>query len=231
MATRQVLAELAREWAQATQQTGGPDLAIESVGGVDAARRVEAGEAFDLVFLAGDALQRLEAGGYLQPASIVALMDSQVAVAVPQGARPPAIDSETAVRQAVLDASSIGYSTGPSGKALLALFARWGVAERLQSRLVQAQPGVPVGALLASGRVALGFQQLSELQGLPGIDILGLLPAPIGITTVFAGAVGKASRAPQQAARVLRFMADPARHPTLARHGMAPAHIITGDTP
>ncbi len=218
MATRAVLVDLAAAW----QQAGGPALAIESVGGVDAARRVAAGEAFDLVFLASDALQKLADDGHLRPDSRVGLMHSEVAVAVPQGAERPAIDSEAAVREAVLAASSIGYSTGPSGKALLALFARWGLAEQLQARLVQAPPGVPVGALLARGDIALGFQQNSELQGVAGVDVLGLLPAPIGITTLFGGAVARTCATPERAAAALRFMADPARGPLLLAQGMAP---------
>lgn len=72
-----------------------------------------------------------------------------------------------------MNASAIGYSTGPSGLALLQLLERWGIAAQVQSRMVQARPGVPVGSLVARGAVALGFQQLSELIHVPGIQIVG----------------------------------------------------------
>lgn len=207
MATRQVLAELAALW----QAGGGPLVAIESVGGVDAARRVQAGEeAFDLVFLAMDALARLAAAGCLVEGSQVALMRSSTAVAVRAGAPLPAIDSEDAVRAAVLAAPSIGYSTGPSGTALQALFARWGLAETLAPRLVQARPGVPVATLVAGGEAALGFQQLSELVNAPGIQVVGALPEAIAIDTVFGAAIVAGSPAERQAADLLAFMASPA---------------------
>lgn len=217
MATRGVLTELAQAW----QQRSGLALAIESVGGVDAARRVQAGEAFDLVFLAADAIDKLLAGGHLRAGSRVDLMVSSVAVAVAEGAAAPDIGSETALRQAVLAAPAIGYSTGPSGVALLALFQRWGMADALASRLVQAPAGVPVATLLARGEVALGFQQRSELLGAPGITVLGDLPAPVQINTVFSAGLGLGSGA--AASACLAFMASADANAAKRRHGMAPA--------
>ena len=121
MATRQLLAEMTHDFTSA----GGTPLALESVGGVDAARRVREGEAFDLVFLASDAIAKLAASGHVLPATQVNLVRSQVAVAVKSGATPADIATAAGVRQAVLQAPTIGYSTGPSGNALLALFERW----------------------------------------------------------------------------------------------------------
>ncbi|MGZ5787237.1 MAG: substrate-binding domain-containing protein, partial [Ramlibacter sp.] len=169
MATRQVLAELADAW----QRRSGDTVAIESVGGVDAAKRVQAGEAFDAVFLAADAIDKLVAAERVVASSKVDLFRSPVAVAVRAGSAHPDIGSEAALRQAVLEAPTIGYSTGPSGVALMKLFAQWGVADQIKERIVQAPAGVPVGSLVASGEVALGFQQLSELMHLEGITVVG----------------------------------------------------------
>ena len=144
MATRQVLAELADAW----ERRSGVRVEIESVGGVDAARRVQAGESFDAVFLASDAIDKLLAAGHLAGPR-VDLMRSEVAVAVRRGAPRPDLSSEDAVRQAVLAAPTIGYSTGPSGTALLKLFDRWGITPQLQGRLLQAPAGIPVGAMVA----------------------------------------------------------------------------------
>ena len=114
MATRQVLADL----ADAFQRHSGTRLAIESVVGVDAARRVQAGEAFDVVILASDAIDKLIGSGHVQAGSRVDLVRSGVAVAVRAGAAKPDISTEEAVRAAVRAARSISYSTGPSGVAL-----------------------------------------------------------------------------------------------------------------
>ena len=185
MATREVLAEL----AAAHGQRSGEPVQIESVGGVDAARRVQAGEPFDFVVLASDAIDKLAATGALLAGSKADLVRSPVAVAVREGAALPDLASEDALRRAVQAAATIGYSTGPSGTALLRLFERWGLAAELKPRLVQAPPGVPVGALVARGEVALGFQQLSELIHQDGIALAGVLPPPVAIITTFSGAV------------------------------------------
>lgn len=220
MATRQVLTELAQAW----QAQGGQAVQIESVGGVDAAQRVQAGqEAFDLVFLASNAIDKLQAAGRVIEGSKLDLVLSSTAVAVPAGAALPDIASEDAVRAAVQAAPSIGFSTGPSGVALQKLFERWGIAEEIKPRLLQARPGVPVGSMVASGEVALGFQQLSELIHVEGIQIVGNLPAAIAIDTVFSAGVVTGSAHADVAQRLLAFMAAPEAAEAKRRQGMEPA--------
>jgi molybdate transport system substrate-binding protein len=184
-------------------------VAFASVGGVAAARRVQAGEAFDVVVLASDAIDKLMAAGCLEPGSKVDLVRSGTSVAVPEGAPLPDISSEEVVRAAVLAASTLGYSTGPSGVALAKLFERWGIAEQVQPRIVTPPPGTPVGALIARGEVALGFQQLSELIHVPGIAIVGPLPPAIAIDTVFSAAVCKGTSRAADVRALLAFMASP----------------------
>jgi molybdate transport system substrate-binding protein len=214
-----VLGELARAW----EQRSGASVAIESVGGVDAAKRVAAGEPFDVVFLASDAIDKLVASGHAVAGSRVDLVDSGVAVAVAAGGARPDISSEAALRRAVLAAPSVGYSTGPSGTALLKLFDRWGIAQELQGRLVQAPPGIPVGTLVARGDVALGFQQRSELIHVEGIDVLGAMPAPVEINTTFSGAVCTASKQAAAVRELLAFMASPEADEAKRRNGMEPS--------
>jgi molybdate transport system substrate-binding protein len=219
MATRLLLADL----ADAYRQQGDVFATFESVGGVDAAKRVAAGEAFDVVVLAADAIDKLEAAGRLVAGSKVDLAQSAVAVAVRAGAPRPDIGTEAALRQAVLAARSIGYSTGPSGVALTALFERWGIAGALRERIVQAPAGVPVGALVARGDVELGFQQLSELMHLDGITIVGPMPPSTPIVTTFSAGVCTTSTQPQSATALLAFMRSPVTAELKRRHGMRPA--------
>jgi molybdate transport system substrate-binding protein len=219
MATRQVLAEL----AGACERRGGVVVTFESVGGVDAARRVQAGEPFDVVVLASDAIDKLIAAGRVLRDSKTDLVRSGVAIAVRQGAPRPDIGSEEALRGAVLAARTLGYSTGPSGVALQKLFERWGVAETLRDRIVQAPPGVPVGALVARGEVELGFQQRSELMHLEGIEVLGPMPPGLEILTTFSGGLCAASTQPEAARVLLDFMASPEAAEAKRRQGMEPA--------
>ncbi len=218
MATRQLLVELGASYSA----SAGTAVDFIAVGGVDAARRVQAGEHFDVVVLAADALDGLIAAGHLRADSRRALVDSAVAIAVPAGVPAPDIGSEAALRRCVLTARRIGYSTGPSGAALLRLFERWGLGETLAERLLQARPGVPVGGLLASGEVDIGFQQLSELQGLDGVQVLGGMPPGLEIVSAFVGAAGSGSDRAEAAQALLDFMAAPAHAALKRRHGMLP---------
>ncbi|MEP7280909.1 MAG: substrate-binding domain-containing protein [Rubrivivax sp.] len=219
MATRRVLEDLSADY----ERRSGQAVAIQSVGGVDAARRVQAGEAFDVVILASDAIERLAAGAHLVPGSRVDLVRSPVAVAVRRGTAPPDIGSEDALRRTVLAARTIGYSTGPSGTHLSGLFQRWGVAETLRARVVTPPPGVPVGRLVAEGEVELGFQQLAELIALEGITVVGTLPPGADFITTFAGGVGASSTRAAEAAALLEFLHSPEASAAKRLHGMEPA--------
>jgi molybdate transport system substrate-binding protein len=219
MATRQVLNELAAEY----RERSGQAVEVTSIGGVDAAKRVAAGEPFDFVVLAADAIDKLVAGGSVVAGSRVDLVDSGVAIAVKAGTPRPDVSTEETLRRAVLAAPTVGYSTGPSGVALVKLFERWGIAQELQGRLVQAPPGIPVGALVARGEVALGFQQLSELIHLDGIAVIGAMPAAVQITTTFSGGLCAASSQGEAVRAMLAFMASPHAEAAKRRNGMDPA--------
>jgi molybdate transport system substrate-binding protein len=185
MATKQVLAELTKSYLAKT----GIAISIESVGGVDAAKRIAAGEAFAVVLLGSDAIDKLMTAGHVQQGSRVDWVQSPIAIAVRASAAAPNIASEQAVKDAVLRAPTISYSTGPSGVYLSQLFERWGMAEQLKTKLVQPPPGTSVGSLIASGKVDLGFQQLSEMVGVADIQILGNLPEEIAYITTFSSAI------------------------------------------
>lgn len=219
MATRQVLADLVQQFEQQSPAR----VLVESVGGVDAARRVRAGEVFDGVVLAANVIDELQAEGHLLAGTRTDLVHSGVAVAVRAGTARPDISTADAVRAAVLSAASISLSTGPSGVALGRLFERWGIAATIAPRLVQAPPGVPVGSLVADGKVELGFQQLSELMHLKGITVLGPLPPEIQITTTFSGGVASKSSQPTSVRALLAWLASPAAADIKRRHGMEPA--------
>lgn len=219
MATRLLLAEL----AAAYRHSAGVAIEIESVGGVDAARRVAAGEAFDVVILAADAIDKLVAGGSVLPGSRADLVRSSVAIAVREGAKAPDVSTEAALRQAVLEASTLGYSTGPSGNALLKLFDVWGIADALRGRIVQAAAGIPVAQLVADGQVELGFQQASEMLTAPGIRVIGAMPPGTEIVTTFSGGVCAASSRPEAVRELLAYMQSSAATEAKRRQGMEPA--------
>lgn len=219
MATRLLLEELVTHYNRGATIP----VRLESVGGVDAAKRVAAGEAFDLVILGSEAVDKLIASGHALAGSKVDLVRSGVAVAVREGSARPDISTVEALGETLLAAPSISYSTGPSGLALARLFEDLGLAQALESRIVQPSPGTPVGSLVARGEVALGFQQLSELMHLEGITVLGGLPEAVQIITTFSGALCAATTQGEAGRAFLAFLASPEAAEAKARQGMEPA--------
>ena len=219
MATRELLNELVAEYARST----GHAVEAESAGGVDVAKRVRAGESVDVVVLSSTAIESLMAAGSLLPDSRVDLVKSGIAIAAREGAAQPDVGSEEAVKRAVLGAKSLSYSTGPSGVYLEKLFERWGILEEIRGRIVVPPPGVPVGSLVVNGTVELGFQQLSELMSLPGIKVIGPLPAEIQAITVFSGGVSPGCDRAEAARALLSYMASPLVAAVKERFGMEPA--------
>ena len=220
MAPREVLAA----GIAAYQENHPISIEAEAAGGVEVARRVAAGEAVDIVVLSSDAIDKLTEGGQLSAAGRVDLMNSEIAVAAPAGAPSPSLADEAAVRGAVVAAASVSYSTGPSGRYLEKLFDRWGILGSLRARIIVPPPGVPVARLVASGEVKLGFQQLSELLGVPGIDVLGPLPATIQHVTTFTGAVTPRCKSSDAARNFLAFLASTRLDELKKRYGMAAVH-------
>ncbi|MGM9425150.1 substrate-binding domain-containing protein [Hydrogenophaga sp. MI9] len=217
MATKALLADLVAGY---TRQHPEVAVTVTSVGGVDAAKRVQAGEAFDIVALASDAIGKLAASGHVQEATRVDMVRSAVAVAIPAGAPRPDISTEAALQAAVLAAPTLGYSTGPSGVQLAKLFERWGIAEQIAPRIVTPPPGVSVGSLVAKGEVALGFQQLSEMMGVAGIEVIGGLPEAVQIVTTFSAARAAVSAQPEAVQDFLAFLASPDTADLKRHHGM-----------
>src|SRR5579863_368559 len=219
MATRHVLTEL----GAAYQQKTGQSVAIESVGGVDAARRIRAGEKFDIVVLADEAIKQLETDGCIKSGSRLGFADSAIAVAVRSGAKRPTLGDGESLKAAILAARSICYSTGPSGTHVVKLLEKWGIDRLMSERIVQAPPGVPVGTLLARGEAELGFQQLSEFLDVPGIDIAGALPREIQSMTRFSCGVCALASDEAGARDFIGYLASAEADPSIRRHGMEPA--------
>jgi molybdate transport system substrate-binding protein len=219
MATREVLAELASIYQRISSQP----VTSEAAGGVDVARRVQGGEAVDVVVLAGDAIDKLIAEGKLLAGSRVDIVKSGVAVAVRAGAPKPAIDTEEAMKRAVRAAKTLSYSTGPSGVYLEKMFARWGILDDIRSRIVVPPPGIPVASMVADGRAELGFQQLSELMNRPGVEVIGPLPPAIQSLTTFSGGIAVVCSQPEAARALLAYLASTAAADVKLRYGLHPA--------
>jgi molybdate transport system substrate-binding protein len=150
------------------------------------------------------------------------LVRSGIGVAVRAGAPKPDIASAEALRRALVAAKAVAYSTGPSGIYLQGLFERLGVADNVNAKLKVAESGKPVGDIVARGEAEIGFQQVSELLPVKGIDYVGPLPADVQHVSVFAGGVFAAAKAPDAAKALIAFIKAPQAVPVIKSKGLEP---------
>jgi len=185
-------------------------LSTSSTGPTGVNARLERGDAVDVVIVSDGDLERLTKAGHIRPGSRVDLASSAIGMAVRQGAPKPDISTVDGLRRALLEAKSIAYSASVSGNYLAnEVFQRLGIADRVlpKSRRIE---GERVGVVVARGDAEIGFQQISELLPVAGIDFVGPLPAEVQRVTVFAAGVGTSSPHPDVARRFIEFLASPA---------------------
>jgi molybdate transport system substrate-binding protein len=192
-------------------------------GTADMMKRLKAGETVDLVIMAANSLDELTQLGKIVPGTRVDLAKSRVGVAVRAGTPKPDISSGDAVKRALLSAKSIGYSTGTSGVYLDGLFQRMGIADQLKPKLKQPPSGASVGEMIARGEVEIGFQQISELIHVAGIDFLGPLPPDIQQISVFSSGIHTGATEPGAARELVRFLTSPAAVTVMKKNGLEPS--------
>jgi molybdate transport system substrate-binding protein len=184
--------------------------------------RLGRGEPADVVIMAASALEGLIKQGVVAAGSRVDLARSTIGMAVRAGAAKPDISSVDALRRALLDAKSIAYSASASGVYLeTELFPRLGIEDQVAAKSRKIE-GEPVGAVVARGEAEIGFQQISELRPVKGIEIVGLLPGEAQRVTVFAAGITAASKQPDAARQLIVFLSSAAAAPAIRRSGMDP---------
>ena len=188
-------------------------------------KRVGGGEVADVVMLPlaqiDDLLGRAQARFPMQLQGLD-VAKSGIGVAIRTGA--PKIDagSSDGIRKALIGAKTIAYSAGPSGIHIEHLIAKWGLTDQLKSKIVPPIPNVPIGEMVARGDAEIGFQQVSELLPVKGIDYLGPLPADINEVTVFSAAVHKAAGPTDAARALLKYLTAPEAAAIIRKTGMEP---------
>ena len=187
------------------------------------ARRIGNGEAFDVVVLTPAAMEPLEQAGRVARGSSVRLARVAIGVAVKQGAPLPAIGSESALRQALLAARAVAYidpaAGGSSGIYLAQLFQRMGIAAQIAPKAVLV-PGGLVAQRLVSGEADLALHQISEILAVPGVTLVGPIPAEVQNYTVYAGGLAATSADLPAARAFLELLAGERAKTVLKDKGM-----------
>ena len=218
-ATEQSYRELVPQFEKAT----GHKVTTIFTGTLDADKRVAANEQHDLLIMSQSSIDAHVKGGKVVQGSRVDLARSGVAVGVKAGARKPDISSVDALKRTILNAKSIGYSTGPSGNYVIALFEKLGVLDQVKPKMKQTATGVFVGSIIASGEVEIGFQQVSELSQYEGVDYVGPLPAEVQNYTTFSSGVLSNAKEAEAARALVRYITSPQAGAVYRKRGMEPA--------
>jgi molybdate transport system substrate-binding protein len=190
--------------------------------------RLERGEPADVLIMVGYALGDLIKNGKVVADSRVDLVKSSIGVAVKTGAPKPDISSADTLKRALLAAKSVAYSDSASGVYVSTeMFAKLGIAEEMKDK-ARKIPATPVGEIVAHGDAEIGFQQISELKPVQGIDIVGPLPNELQKVTVFSAGIATVSKEPEAGKALIKFLGSPAARDAIIKSGMDP--IAAGGT-
>src|SRR6266705_2985261 len=218
-ATQEAYLELVAQFEKAS----GHKVTTYFSGTLNVQKRLADGEPYDLIIMAGPAIDDQIKLGKAVAGSRVDFAKSGTGVAVRKGAAKPDISSAGALKKALLAAKSIGYSTGPSGIYMLGVFEKLGIAGEIKGKLKQTPSGVFVGTLIASGEAEIGFQQVSELVHFAGIDYVGPLPGELQRMTVFSAGIHAGAKQADAARALVKFVTGPAAASVIRKHGLEPA--------
>jgi molybdate transport system substrate-binding protein len=184
--------------------------------------RLERGEPADVLIMVGYAIDDLAKKGKVIADSRVDLVRSPIGVAVKSGAPKPDISTPDALKRALLAAKTVAYSDSASGVYVSTeMFPKLGIAEEMKDK-ARKIPAIPVGEIVAHGTAEIGFQQMSELKPVAGIDIVGPLPDELQKITVFSAGIATVSKQPEAGKALIKFLASPAARGEIVRSGMDP---------
>ena len=192
------------------------------VGEESITNRLRRGEPVDVIMLPDAALNELIKQGLIVSSSRVLLARSGIGMAVRAGAPKPDIRSVDGLRRALLQAKSIAYSAQVSGLYLAnELFPKLGVADQLKPKSIVVERE-RVGTVVARGEAEIGFQQVSELLAIKGIDYVGPLPAEVQRITSFSAGVTTASKNPAGARALIAIFHTPEGARLMTKYGLEP---------
>ena len=173
--------------------------------------------------MAGPELDRMISNGFVVTGSRTDLVLSKIGMVIRAGAAKPDISTTDTVIRTLLEAKSIGYSASASGTYLAQeLFPRLGVWEQIQDKSELVVKG-RVAEWVARGDLEIGFQQVSELLSVPGVDFVGPLPEELQKITAFSAGLAATSKQADEAKKFVQFLTSPEVHPIIIKQGLEPA--------
>ena len=219
IATKEAYLELVPQF----ENTTGHKVATTWSGTTAIMQRMAAGERYDLVIISSTELDELIRQGKIVSGSRVDLAKSGIGVAVRAGAPQPDIGSAEALKKTLLAAKTVGYTSGPSGVYMGTLVERMGIADEVKAKFRSVPSGGTIGTIVASGDCEIGFQQVSELVHIAGIDYIGPLPAEVQRITVFSCGMQAGAPQPDAAKALVAFLTSSNARAVMQKHGLETA--------
>jgi molybdate transport system substrate-binding protein len=204
------------------EHASGHKVVMTVLGTGPAVAKIKEGTFADLILLGPDALNDLAAAGKVDAGTITPAFNSRIGLAVLAGAKKPDISTTDALKKTLLDAKSIGYSIGPSGEHFSkVIIVKLGIADEMRPKIKNIRGG-PVGTGVAKGEVEIGIHQIAELMQVPGIDIVGDLPAEVNKTIVYGTGLTTMVKQPDAAKALVKFLSLESSAPAVKKNGMNP---------
>ncbi len=217
IATREAYNELVPQFERASGHT----VTTTWSGTTDIMKRMAAGgEVHDLVIISSNELEDLIKQGKIAAGSRVDLAKSGIGVAVRAGAPKPDIGSADALKRTLLAAETVGYTSGPSGVYMAGLIEKMGIAADIKPKFRSVPSGGTIGTIIAAGECEIGFQQISELVHIAGIDYAGPLPSEIQRVTVFTCGIQTGARNADAASSLAKYLSTPDAAAVMRKHGL-----------
>jgi molybdate transport system substrate-binding protein len=216
IATREAYNELAPQFERASGHT----VVTTWAGTVDIMKRMAAGEVHDLVIISSTELEDLIKQGKIASGSRVDLAKSGIGVAIKAGAPKPDLSSADALKRTLLAAKTVGYTSGPSGVYMGNLIEQMGIGPQVTAKKRSVPSGGTIGTIVASGDCEIGFQQISEIVHIKGVDYAGPLPAEVQRVTVFSSGVQTGATGADAATALQTFLTTPPAAAVMRKHGL-----------
>jgi molybdate transport system substrate-binding protein len=218
IATREAYNELAPQFEKAS----GHKVTTTWAGTTAIMQKMAAGESHDLIIISGTELDELIRQGKVAADSRVTLARCGIGIAVRAGAPKPDASSAEALKKALLAAKTVGYTSGPSGVYMGKLIERMGIADQIKPKFKSVPSGGTIGTIVATGDCEIGFQQVSEIVHIPGVDFAGPLPPDVQHVTVFCCGVQSGAANTDAARSLASFLSSPGAAAVMKQHGLEP---------
>ncbi len=203
------------------EHASGHKVTVKFQAGPQTLGQLKEGAGTDLLIADEEVIEDFVKAGLIAPGGSTRVMLSRVGVAVKAGAPKPDIGSADAFKAALIAAKSVAFSQGASGRHFQTVIARLGLVDTLKPKTVVVQ-GKPVGAAVAAGEAEIGVQQVAELMPVPGIDLVGPLPADLQKIIVYVAAIPAKAKDPEGAKALAKFFSSEAAVTVMKQKGMNP---------